>query len=154
MSLNLEWYSGLKWRPMNCDKETDKPSDVMHILQAGHSTHYIAELSNAATPWRPANLQPLGGTEVGCKMGLWRLASSEPALLSPDTLLCLLTFCFTGFVIILSPSGLVISPCKSDLVGYNLYLSWAWFLTAMYVESLRLEKLKLCIITITRCSEK
>ncbi len=37
-----------------------------------------------ATTWRPANSQPLGGIEVGWKVGLWRMASFEPTPLSPD----------------------------------------------------------------------
>ena len=32
-----------------------------------------------------------------CKVGPWRLAFIEPTLSSPESHLCLLIFCFTGF---------------------------------------------------------
>ena len=33
-------------------------------------------LQRLATPWRPAASVPLGGREVGCKVGLWRAYGS------------------------------------------------------------------------------
>ena len=55
-----------------------------------------AALKRPATPWRLAASHPVGGTEVGFKVDLQRLACSEPNLLSTDPPLCLLYFHFTG----------------------------------------------------------
>ena len=54
-------------------------------------------LLRPAILWRPAASQPLGGTEVGCKVRLRRLAYSEPTPSSSNPSLCLLAFCSTGF---------------------------------------------------------
>ena len=49
-----------------------------------HSTSGPPEgLWRPAIPWRPSAPQPPGGTEVGCKMGLGRLASTEPTHFIP-----------------------------------------------------------------------
>ncbi len=53
------------------------------------------DLCRSATPWRPANPQPLGGTEVGCKVDLQRLASFEPTLM---IILCA-TWCSASLVL-------------------------------------------------------
>ena len=42
-----------------------------------------------ATPWQPADPNPLGRTHVGCKVGSQRLATFEPTLLSSCRPLCL-----------------------------------------------------------------
>ena len=50
-----------------------------------------AALQRPATQGIPATSQPLGGTEVGCRLGLWRACEGSPPpslLIHPLTLLC------------------------------------------------------------------
>ena len=70
-----------QWHPYK--HSTNRPQ------RSPEASHPMEESHTSATGWHR------GGLQGGPLEGLWRLIS-EPTLLYPDSLLCLLTFCFTG----------------------------------------------------------
>ncbi len=53
---------------------------ILGYLYKHSASGHPEGLRRPATPWKPANPQPLGGTEVGCKVGLQRGAGGWPPL--------------------------------------------------------------------------